>query len=232
MMPRLFLALFMVGCTSATLARADQIFTTPPGAVVPGGPVSAFADFSLSGTTLTVTLSSTLAEIHDAGQLLTDVLFSLSDSGSPSLASQTADLILVDGSGVVTDLGISPLGWGFGTFMSGFELCVICQGTVTAPATPSQGILGPPSADGRYDNANSSIAGNGPHNPFVNQTATFTITGVPSDAVVGDVSFSFSTVPGVNVPGTPTPPIPEPASILLLGTVLVGLGRFASKLRA
>jgi hypothetical protein len=199
-----------------------------------GQPVSASADFSLSGTTLTVILSNTLAEIHDAGQPLTDIFFTLSDSGSPTLLTQTADLIKVGKSGAVIDLGPSGPGWGFGTatvnLMSGFELRVICQGGPTACATPSQGILGPASADGKYDNANASIAGNKPHNPFVNQTATFTITGVPSDAIVGDVIFSFSTAPGDNVPGTPR--IPEPASILLFGTALVGFGRLATKRRA
>jgi hypothetical protein len=75
--------------------------------------------------------------------------------------------------------------------INGFELCVICQGGPTATATPSEGILGPASLDGKYDNANGSIAGNKPHNPFINQTGTFILTGIPAGATVGNVIFSF-----------------------------------------
>jgi hypothetical protein len=77
-----------------------------------------------------------------------------------------------------------------------------------------------------YSNANGSIAGNGPHNPFLNQTATFNIavTGVTAATTVTSATFSFGTVAGVNVPGTPgTPAVPEPISSALVGTGLIGL---------
>ena len=139
---------FLLGLGCADRARADQIFATPPGAVEPatGQAVSASVDFSLTGTTLTIKLSDTLVGIQDAGQLLTDVFFTLSDTGSPSLFSQSGDLVQVDFDNktkvqTVTDLGTSDLGWGFGAatvnVLNGFELCVICQGGPTAPATPS-----------------------------------------------------------------------------------------------
>jgi hypothetical protein len=207
----------------ADMAKAVQIFTTPLGATEPnnGEPVSAEATFSLSETELTITLTNTLAGIQDAGQLLTDVFFTLSLASTPTLDSQTGDLInvLVDKS--VEELGSSDLGWGFGSAtigsLSGYELCVICQGGPTASKTPAQGILGPPSGDGKYENANGSIAGNNPHNPFVNQTATFVLKGITEGATVDDVIFSFSTTPGDNVPA------PEPAPMLLLGCALIGL---------
>jgi hypothetical protein len=137
----------------------------------------------------------------------------------------------------VTDLGMSTLGWGFGAAtvgtLTGFELCVICQGGPTATATPSEGILGPASADGKYDNANGSIAGNKAHNPFVNQTTHFMITGVAGGTTIDGVIFSFGATSGAeNVTGTPGTVIPEPASMLLLGTVLLGFSRLAVKLRA
>lgn len=205
----------------AGAARADQIFSTPGGSTdTAGDPVSATVDFSLSGSTLTVTLTDTQAGIKDAGQLLTDVFFTLS-AGSATLSSQSGDLIIIGSGGAITDLGASALGWGFGpatvNSTDGFELCVICQGGPSAaPTTPSEGIIGP------TPNGNGSIDGNGPHNPFINQTATFTLTGVSADASVGDVLFSFGTVPGDNVPAGPPSSVPEPSSLLLLAVGLTG----------
>ena len=52
------LAILVLALACANVAWADQVqtFTTPPGSSVnPGGPVSAQAVFTLSGTTLTIT---------------------------------------------------------------------------------------------------------------------------------------------------------------------------------
>lgn len=186
------------------------------------------ADFSLSGSTLTLTLTNTLGGIHSAGQLLTDVFFTLSVAGSPTLSGQTGDLVKVGAGGVVTDLGTASLGWGFGGITlngeNGFELCVICQGGVTATATPAEGILGPVSADGKYDNANASLT-NAAHNPLVNDFATFTLTGLPQGVTITDVIFSFGTTPGGNVS------VPEPTTLSLLGAGLLAVVALIPKKR-
>jgi hypothetical protein len=214
----------------ASAVSADQVFSTPAGSTVNTESVSATADFSISGNTLTITLSNTQANMQDAGQLLTDLFFTLSAPGTPSLSTQTGLLINVGAGGTVTPTGSTTLGWGFGSAtvgsLNGFELCVICQGGPTTSTTPSEGILGPPSADGNYDDGNGSIDSNGPHNPFVEQTATFTITGIPTGAVIDDAIFSFTTTPGNNVTGMSAP---EPSSLLLLGTGLFGLMGFARR---
>jgi len=203
----------------AGVANADQIFSTPTGAVNPltGTPVSGKADFNLTGTTLTLTLTNTISGIRSAGQLLTGLTFTLSNGSGVGLTSQMGDLVTVNSNNTFIDGGTSTLGWGFGTTGANtFEVCVICSGGVTSPVTPSEGILGPVSADGSYDNANSSISGNGPHNPYVNGTATYKFA-VPTGVTASDVFFQFGTAPGGAISA------PEPSSILLLGLGLLGL---------
>lgn len=218
------LLLFALGEGGGVASASSFYFSTPTGSVdSSGGAVSASADFSLSGNTLTLTLTNNQASITDAGQLLTDISFTLS-SGSASLGTQTGDLITIANDGSVTNLGSATLGWGFGGLNGGYELCVICStGTTftTKPtATPKEGIIGPGPFPG--SNNGNSIDGNGAHNPFVNQTGTFTFNlsgltaGVPLS--ISGVAFSFGTTPGDIVSA------PEPASLTLLGAGLLGLG--------
>jgi hypothetical protein len=99
------------------------------------------------------------------------------------------------------------------------------------PIAPAHLIIGPPGG-ATYSNANGSIAGNKPHNPFLAESATFdlSVTGVTGDTVISGVTFSFGTTEGNNVTvgegPPPPPPVPEPASIVLAGLGLMGFAAY------
>jgi len=218
-------------CLLALSANANVItFTTATGATSGGGPVDASATFITGNGTVTITLTDLLANPGNVGQLLSDLDFKLSGGQTAgTLQSSSGQQISVAGNGSTTLGATGTTGWGLnGNVAGGLQLDAL--GFVG----PAGLLIGPPGAGGVYTAANASIAGNGPHNPFLNQTATFVVNvaGVTVDSTITSATFSFGTTAGDNVPGTPPgTSVPDGGmTVALLGLGLTGLGLVRRKL--
>jgi hypothetical protein len=214
-------ALFCISTASALTITYQTASTAKDSA---GDAVSAEAIFTTSQNTLTITLVNLLVDQKDVGQNISDLYFTLGSSAtSASSWTSSGNLINVAGDGTTTSVGTDSTGWLLSYSSSaGFHL----DGLNGAANTPSYTILGAPGAGGVYDNANNSITGNGPHNPFLYESATFTLTiaGITADTTITGATFSFGTTSGDDVPGIPHTSVPDGgATALLLGAALTGL---------
>lgn len=227
-MKRLLLATISAIVLSATLAMANTFMvSTPAGSTTSGGSVNAQAVITTGLNSVTIDLTNllTAAQMGNVAQALSDLSFTLSGAFATGLVSDTNRSYtgkLVDvakGGAVTTDAGngvaASYNGWDFSNTLSTFLL-----EDLGSAAGPAQLILGGTTSTASYPSANASIAGNGPHNPFLQQDAVFTlsVTGVTAATNVTAGSLSFGTTLGTDIiTGVVTPQaIPEPRFVSLL----------------
>ena len=199
---------------------STSTYVIPTGTTVGGQPVSATATFVTSTNDLQITLTNLQNNPTSVIQNLSDLAFTLSTGQTVgSLLSSSALERTVNGDGIFTNGSTVSTGWQLETSGSGLRLHIL--GT---PIGPAHTLIGDSGAGNLYSNADGSIAGSGPHNPFITGTATFDIQiiGLITSSLVNSATFSFGPTEGANVPGVPgVPRVPGPATLLLLGS---GLG--------
>jgi hypothetical protein len=206
-------------------------FDTAAGATEAGGnPVAARAVFTTGAGTIDIALSNLLVNPLTIAQNLSDLTFHVSTGESTGTLSSSSGLErTIAANGTFTDGAAVAAGWVLTNPGGDFHLDVLSG---PGHAGPAHTIVGLPNGSNVYSNANASIAGNGPHNPYLTGDVTFSlnVAGVTAASSIEDVVFSFGTESGNDVPGETTiPRVPEPSTLLLLGAGLSGLGLLARR---
>jgi len=153
----------------------------------------------------------------------------LTGASSPNSRTVDSDKTYTDAAGPNT---VASVGWLFSQSSSIYKLDVLGGG-----AGPENTIIGAPASGGTYANANNSITGNDPHNPFLAQSATFTFSftgGVTANSLssLSNVMFQFGTTDnqfqlgsctaGCTPTITTSVPEPETYAMILSGLGLLG----------
>jgi hypothetical protein len=207
------------------------------------GVLSATANFSLTGNTLTVTLTNTSkADVLVPTDVLTGVLFNTTHTLTPVSASLNGSTVFY---GTLTNVGD---GWGYASGVSahGKNSAISATGAVnglghsnfSGTSHQLQGLdYGILSAGDNPATGNTGVTG---HGPLINDSVQFTLTAAPgfSLAELGNsVVFQYGTsLSETHFNGGPTPnftaaPAPPSSVLLGIGVVALAISTLSARLR-
>lgn len=244
-MKKILSILFIVTIVLGMVEYAKAIPVTFTGS---SGSLAASVTFDTSGTNLLVTLTNTsTGDPHAPSDILTGVIFSI--PGNPLLDRSTGSAKLSAGSIVIhgpvpaTDPGGVVGGeWAYtNALVAPFvgQQSIYSAGYFDGLARfPGSNLQGPASVDGvQYGittlldlpgNDNGGIKSQG----LIQNSVDFVLTGLPVDFKLGDisnVSFQYGTsLDETNFPGDHHD-VPEPMSLILLGSGLIGVAGYGRK---
>ena len=211
----------LVVSTPEQASAAIVTYATPVGSTTGGQPVNASATFTTGAGTIHIDLVNAIVDPKSVVQNVSDLKFTVSTGqNTGTLTGSSALERTVNSGGSYSNGSLVSSGWSLTTLGSALYLNVL--GTAIGPAHT---LIGSPDGSNVYGNANGSIAGNGPHNPFLFGTLAFdlAVPGVTASSTISSAIFSFGTTQDGNLVTGAV--VPVPAAVWLFGTGLVGLGR-------
>ena len=212
----------LLGAIAALLAQSSYGTLTyqSSSTTALGNPVNATAAITISGTSMTVTLTDLLADPGSVASVLNGITVNVTGAtGASGLTANAVNTVdLTSGSPVYGTATGATVASEFSLSHVGSAITLSSLGATG----PDYLIIGPAG----YGSANGSIQ-SGPHNPFILGTATFQFTlsgaGSFSESNLGNLTFLFGTSTDSST-STKTSSVPEPSTVLAGALLLVPLG--------
>jgi len=191
-------------------------YATPKNSSINGQPVSAEVSVETLGNTIQLVLTNKQANPTNSTQCLSGVQFRLSTGQTSGTVMTSSAMERIIGNGTYTDGGFVETGWTLAR--AGSDLLLD-----DSQGAPKHTIIGPSNLANPYASGSSALNDNS-HNPYLANSATFTLSvpGVTAASSIKSVAFQFNTSDCSTIPGVV---VPEPVEFALLATTSLVISR-------